>query len=96
MISKIHFLIAVQNERQPRNTAQVKPDSLIAYIKDGATVSVMHTNLNNNKNNSNNNGKNNIIATLLEGTMADFDLLDIPICLRREHYKHDFKPIREV
>ncbi len=32
---------AVQNERQPRNTAQVKPDSLIAYIKDGATVSVM-------------------------------------------------------
>nr|ASL70557.1 nuclear receptor [Brachionus calyciflorus] len=33
---------AVQNERQPRNTAQVKPDSLIAYIKDGATVSVMH------------------------------------------------------
>nr|ASL70515.1 nuclear receptor [Brachionus rotundiformis] len=33
---------AVQNERQPRNTAQVKPDSLIAYVKDGATVSVLH------------------------------------------------------
>nr|ASL70626.1 nuclear receptor [Brachionus koreanus] len=32
---------AVQNERQPRNTAQVKPDSLIAYVKDGATVSVL-------------------------------------------------------
>lgn len=42
----MNFEIAVQNERQPRNTAQVKPDSLIAYIKDGATVSVMHTNLN--------------------------------------------------
>jgi hypothetical protein len=35
------YFLAVQNERQPRNTAQVKPDSLIAYIKDGATVSVM-------------------------------------------------------
>ena len=39
---------AVQNERQPRNTSQVKPDSLIAFIKDGATVSVMHTTMNNN------------------------------------------------
>lgn len=37
------YILAVQNERQPRNTAQVKPDSLIAYIKDGATVSVMHS-----------------------------------------------------
>ncbi|RNA33134.1 photoreceptor-specific nuclear receptor-like [Brachionus plicatilis] len=33
---------AVQNERQPRNTSQVKPDSLVAYVKDGATVSVLH------------------------------------------------------
>jgi hypothetical protein len=32
---------------------------LIAYIKDGATVSVMHTNLNNNKNSNNNNNNNN-------------------------------------
>jgi hypothetical protein len=45
MINK--FQLAVQNERQPRNTAQVKPDSLIAFIKDGATVSVMHSNLSN-------------------------------------------------
>ena len=43
----------MQNERQPRNTAQVKPDSLIAYIKDGATVSVMHTNLSSAKQNNN-------------------------------------------
>jgi len=40
---KFLWFKAVQNERQPRNTAQVKPDSLIAYIKDGATVSVMHS-----------------------------------------------------
>ena len=56
---------AVQNERQPRNTTQVKPDSLIAYIKDGATVSVMHSNLtskhphNNTSSGPTNNNNNN-------------------------------------
>lgn len=33
---------AVQNERQPRNSSQVKADSIAEYLKDSSTVSIMH------------------------------------------------------
>ncbi|CAF0881821.1 unnamed protein product [Didymodactylos carnosus] len=41
---------AVQNERQPRNSAQVRPDS-VDFHCDGTTISVMHSNAANNNSN---------------------------------------------
>ena len=42
-MSFLVVLVAVQNERQPRNSAQVRPDSIDFNCDgNGTTVSVMH------------------------------------------------------
>lgn len=81
MIEILFFLVilAVQNERQPRNSAQVRPDSIDFNCDgNGTTVSVMHHRPTN-SNSASSPGEGSTSSTKQDGNSLCPSLSIIPI-----------------